>query len=58
MTKPKDAVAAAIAKAGGRLAVLDPIDPGLAGADGKTDPDGFLTALRANLDRLLAAMKP
>lgn len=58
MGKPKDAVAAAIAKAGGRLAILDPIDPGLAGADGKTDPDGFLTVLRANLERLLAAMKP
>ena len=57
MGKPKDMVIAAIAKAGGRLAVLDPIDPGLAGADGKTDPDGFITALRANLERLLAAMK-
>jgi len=58
MAKPKDAVAAAIAKAGGRLAVLDPIDPGLAGADGKTDPDGFVMALRANFERLLTAMKP
>lgn len=56
--KPKDSVAAAIAAAGGRLVVLDPMDPGIAGADGQLDPAGLVTALRRNLEQLLAAMSP
>jgi ABC-type Zn uptake system ZnuABC Zn-binding protein ZnuA len=56
--KPKDSVAAAIAAASSRLAVLDLMDPGIAGADGQLDPAGLVTALRGNLDQLLTALKP
>jgi ABC-type Zn uptake system ZnuABC Zn-binding protein ZnuA len=56
--KPKDSVAAAIAGAGGHLAVLDLMDPGSADADGKLAPDGLIQSMRGNLDRILAALKP
>jgi len=54
--KPKDTVVAAIAAAGGRLAVLNLMDPGVATADGQLDPNGLLAATRANLDALLAVL--
>ncbi len=54
--KPKDAVAAAIAASGGRLAILNLMDPGVATAHGQLDPNGLLSATRANLDALLAVL--
>jgi len=56
--KPKDSVAAAIAAAGGRLAVLNMMDPGAADADGKLDPGGLIKTMRSNLDKILAVLKP
>jgi ABC-type Zn uptake system ZnuABC Zn-binding protein ZnuA len=56
--KPKESVAAAIAAVGGRLVVLNPMDPGIVGADGKLDPDGLVKAMRSNLDAILAVLKP
>ncbi len=54
--QPKASVVAAIAASGGRLAILNLMDPGVGTADGQLDPNGFLTATRANLDALLAAL--
>jgi hypothetical protein len=56
--KPKESVAAAIAAVGGRLVALNPMDPGIVGADGKLDPDGLVKAMRSNLDAILAVLKP
>ncbi len=55
--KPKDAVVAAVTKAGGRIAVLAVLDPGAADQNGQLDPDGLLNGTRANLAALLAALK-
>jgi ABC-type Zn uptake system ZnuABC Zn-binding protein ZnuA len=56
--KPKDSVAAAIAAAGGHVAVLNMMDPGVADTDGKLDPDGLIKTMRSNLDKILAVLKP
>lgn len=55
--KPKDSIAAAIAAAGGHLAVLELMDPAAA-ADGKPAPDGLMKAMRSNLDKILAVLRP
>jgi ABC-type Zn uptake system ZnuABC Zn-binding protein ZnuA len=55
--KPKDAIASAIAAAGGRVALLDLMDPGLADADGQLDPDGLMKVSQGNLERLFAALQ-
>jgi ABC-type Zn uptake system ZnuABC Zn-binding protein ZnuA len=54
--KPKDKIAAAITGAGGRLAVLNLIDIGVADQDGQLDPVGLLKVTRSNLDALLTAL--
>jgi ABC-type Zn uptake system ZnuABC Zn-binding protein ZnuA len=56
--KPKDQIAAAVTAAGGRMVVIDLMDPGVADADGQLDPDGLLKMTRSNLDKLLAALMP
>jgi hypothetical protein len=55
--KPKDSVAAAIAAAGGHVAVLNMMDPGVADADRKLDPAGLIKTMRSNLDKILAVLK-
>jgi ABC-type Zn uptake system ZnuABC Zn-binding protein ZnuA len=54
--KPKDRIAAAITAAGGRVAVLDLIDIGVADQDGQLDAGGLLKVTRSNLDALLTAL--
>jgi ABC-type Zn uptake system ZnuABC Zn-binding protein ZnuA len=54
--KPKDTIATAIKGAGGRLAVLNLIDIGVADQDGRLDADGLLKVTRGNLDALLTAL--
>jgi ABC-type Zn uptake system ZnuABC Zn-binding protein ZnuA len=56
--KPKESVAAAIAAAGGHLAILNMMDPAISTADGKLDPDGLIKTMRGNLDQILAVLKP
>lgn len=53
---PADATAALIARLGGRVALIDPLDPGQPAADGGPDPESLPRALRANLDALIAAL--
>jgi ABC-type Zn uptake system ZnuABC Zn-binding protein ZnuA len=53
--EPEQPIADAIAAAGARLVVLDPIDLGVVD-DGKLAPDSYARLLRANLESLFAAL--
>ena len=53
---PVAGIAAMITALGGKLAVLDTLDPGLAMPDGSRDPDGLLRGLRGNLAALSGAL--
>jgi ABC-type Zn uptake system ZnuABC Zn-binding protein ZnuA len=54
--QPKDNIAAAIKGAGGRLAVLNLIDIGVADPDGQLDPDGLIKSCRSNMEKLHASL--
>ncbi|MGD9843194.1 MAG: metal ABC transporter solute-binding protein, Zn/Mn family [Steroidobacteraceae bacterium] len=53
--QPDEKIAAAIAKAGAKLVVLDAGDPGAAAATGALLPLGYQSLMRKNMDLLLAA---
>lgn len=53
---PSDAVAALIARLGGQVVALDPLDPGAALPDGQLDPQGYLAGQTRNLDAVLAGL--
>lgn len=55
---PKPEMAAAIAAAGAKLVVLETMDPPARLPEGGIDPQGFLAAMRRNLDALDGAMRP
>lgn len=54
--QPDASIAAAIAAAGARLAVLDTGDAGAASGDGALPVDGYQTLMRQNMATLLAAL--
>jgi ABC-type Zn uptake system ZnuABC Zn-binding protein ZnuA len=53
--EPSQPILDVITRAGGKLVILDPGDPGLE-VDGRLASDGYHTILRSNFDALLAAL--
>jgi len=53
--EPSQPILDVMTRAGGKLVILDPGDPGLE-LDDRLDPDGYLTILRSNFDTLLTAL--
>ena len=53
--EPAQPILDAIDRAGAKLVILDPADPGLQTGD-RLDKDGYLSILRSDLDALLGAL--